>query len=1416
MFGSTTANNTNLFEGISTTPGPGLFSFNPATVSTQSGTLFSAVTTSGSNLLFGLSPAAEITTTPSFVNRPVPTSSDNATVPSTKRVVSTPANSPTHRPAVKLSSLPAGLNRKAWLMEYFHRFGTIIRIICQPSLDSAYVMFETMTAAERAKRHGHEPPSDQPAMQPLPSTVIITMTLCRTRPRSNSDASVNPVDVERSATQSCPKPENVVPNSAILDSKPESDNPDQSSSPFSFFGDPSHTPTSARSSQPDVPIGKLKGAMVGSTLEERVAILQAHYKIERQKRPAVPDKQTTSYSSQTDLSSFEFTTSVRSMAIRGICADMCPELERYFRELHQRVSIFECLPSSLSTSSSGWQMDHTRAVKDYERSSADQPVPLPCELRPTAVLHRTMAYLLASIADRPELDTSRSLWKPWYEFMWTRTRAIRKDVVQQRLCCPLIVGVMERIARFHIFCAARLVDQPVDSFDPRINSENLTQCLQTLKEMYNDLDSTRPENAAESSCPNEAEFQAYMLLMRLNDQGALNNVQNLPARLLRTQEVRFAVAVHEAVTTNNHIRFFRLARQANCLAACLMHRYFVQVRGEALIRLATSFAGHPRRDVQYPLATIVRQLGFEDANEAKSFCECWGLTVADDYLIFEKQTPPQPPELVWRERRAIHLIEQKRAGVPLSTLFNNGPVSSTDALPLPVHSSFDHNGRFIPPMQTEDIGQAVTEPLPANVFPTSSSQLSVPAFSGFGNLTSVVQVKPKEERLPLASNDQLLTSFVNDLISELVDCHSVAKETLIEETVSHDIAKELLEQYIASEARKLVEDLKRRENHAHLSGVEAELCDSVIASVVDEHCHQVAQSCLVLDSLCMDLFTRELLPSLIESVAFTCWMMAKADQLYCDTLLRACFRHFRRWVCRKQREEYERDLLRAMPACPAPHQNVLTLIGPSIWTSLRLKRQTQSPLSKRPRFSRWSAEVDENIIWKPISPISQLVDRPLGIYSPVCSPHMRHTLSIITAWLRIKLANFTLVPISCDLESEDLKALSALFCLGDPDTELLRHSTESQLPVLAFLPGTDAPGPENTLPNTVIRLNMPYSMGEQIHPISCWSSILQSGLDWAKSKLIQRQVAVQLSDQPSSGRFPNHPGTISLADLAWHFIDMNFLRPMSVLSRVWHRHGFVDPSPTALFAAYHSVLDRLFEQSFGPQLSDVRARIAVASSALQLLSSISSWEQFVQQWSLFSDQLNLSPLTQWWAQAAVVRAEKKFQRSTNQVNCTPLPSLAPWISLCMAVVRDRLELLMQSTLDLQIAEAKIIERWLEITCDTNELSAMAELTEHFSQLGEPCLTYADAVDQSLKVSPRMQLSLCMDASMNSSTPKMTSSNQNVSSLLLQLDRLDDRLHTVENSMVEALKQTVEPSLVFRSNIQSIECNHCETEEHPFE
>jgi hypothetical protein len=51
-----------------------------------------------------------------------------------------------------------------------------------------------------------------------------------------------------------------------------------------------------------------------------------------------------------------------------------------------------------------------------------QDEPLPHELRPLPVLTMTMNYLLAEIADVGE----DGKWAEWYDFLWNRTRSIRK------------------------------------------------------------------------------------------------------------------------------------------------------------------------------------------------------------------------------------------------------------------------------------------------------------------------------------------------------------------------------------------------------------------------------------------------------------------------------------------------------------------------------------------------------------------------------------------------------------------------------------------------------------------------------------------------------------------------------------------------------------------------------------------------------------------------------------------------------------------------------------------------------------------------------------------------------------------------------------------------------------------------------
>ena len=73
-----------------------------------------------------------------------------------------------------------------------------------------------------------------------------------------------------------------------------------------------------------------------------------------------------------------------------------------------------------------------------------QEEPLPHELRPVGVLMMTMNYLMNNIMNRGEEEAR---WADWFDFLWNRTRAIRKDITQQHLGDTTAVELMEKCAR---------------------------------------------------------------------------------------------------------------------------------------------------------------------------------------------------------------------------------------------------------------------------------------------------------------------------------------------------------------------------------------------------------------------------------------------------------------------------------------------------------------------------------------------------------------------------------------------------------------------------------------------------------------------------------------------------------------------------------------------------------------------------------------------------------------------------------------------------------------------------------------------------------------------------------------------------------------------------------------------------------
>ncbi|XP_039451705.1 protein xmas [Culex pipiens pallens] len=340
------------------------------------------------------------------------------------------------------------------------------------------------------------------------------------------------------------------------------------------------------------------------------------------------------------------TTDIRkAQSTQGTCEDMCPEKERYMREFQLQVAAYE------AGEGGGQRMDHRKAIKQYSRSSADQEAPLAHELRSEKGLGLAMAYLLHRIVDLCEdEDVSMS---DWFHFVWDRTRSIRKDITQQELCSLKAVQLVEQCARFHIHCAARLVAEEPSVFDQKINTENMTKCLQSLKYMYHDL------GLKGVRCPNEAEFRAYVVLLNLNDGNFLWEVKQLPKEVQQSSEIRFAMQVYFALENNNYVRFFRLVRQTTYMNACILLRYFNQIRSRALETILRAYTH--RTPAQFSLRHLTALLAFEDDEAAASFLDCYGLPVDVELgtaLMDAKQY--ERPEIPYQLERAFELVESKR------------------------------------------------------------------------------------------------------------------------------------------------------------------------------------------------------------------------------------------------------------------------------------------------------------------------------------------------------------------------------------------------------------------------------------------------------------------------------------------------------------------------------------------------------------------------------------------------------------------------------------------------------------------------------------------------------------------------------------------------------------------------------------
>uniref|UniRef100_A0A8B9VHT0 Germinal-center associated nuclear protein n=1 Tax=Anas zonorhyncha TaxID=75864 RepID=A0A8B9VHT0_9AVES len=622
--------------------------------------------------------------------------------------------------------------------------------------------------------------------------------------------------------------------------------------------------------------------LVAETSEERYRLLDQRDKIMRQARIK-----------RTDLG--------KAKTVIGTCPDMCPEKERYMRETRNQLSSFELLLGSD-------KVDHAAAIKEYSRSSADQEEPLPHELRPSEVLSMTMDYLVTNIMDQGEGN-----YREWYDFVWNRTRGIRKDITQQHLCNPLMVSLIEKCARFHIHCAHHLCEEPMSSFDAKINNENMTKCLQSLKEMYHDLANKG------IYCKSEAEFRGYNVLLNLNKGDILREVQQFHPEVRNSPEVRFAVQAFAALNSNNFVRFFKLVQAASYLNACLLHCYFNQIRKDALKSLNIAYTVSTQRCTVFPLDHLVRMLLFKDCEEATDFISYYGLSVSDGAYVELNRSAFLEPDGLPKPRKSL-FVSQKLT-VSVGEVVNGGPLPS-----VPHHvpvSSFNGQNKYT--------GGSIS------VDQASSSQKSSPG-CGVGNEQGEAGTWLLAEICPPQQSKGVLekSTGVWCLPHEAPTCDFLAlkrellfprstSETTVEELVA-EVMEEVLRQVVGSTLsaeRERVKEERRRVEEERTAGANVSPC-AVCPGPVTLSAVNTAQFVSSRIARCSEEVCGHVMDHFLEDEIF---QIAKETlqelQCFCKYLQR-----WRQAVAARTKLKRQMRAFPAAPCCTDP-QNKLKALSPS-------------------------------------------------------------------------------------------------------------------------------------------------------------------------------------------------------------------------------------------------------------------------------------------------------------------------------------------------------------------------------------------------------------------------------------------------------------------------------------------------------
>lgn len=253
----------------------------------------------------------------------------------------------------------------------------------------------------------------------------------------------------------------------------------------------------------------------------------------------------------------------------GQCDTMCPIEEMLERENNRRLHKYEMKPNKYPP-----QVDKQLAIKEFKRSSVGRELVRVMSLRPWSVIKRTLNYLLLDICLRDD-D-----WMFVCDFVFDRLKALRQDVVIQRIEGRRYIEVLEGSIRFLVYSLYKLTctlqdfskQEPLkqvialDGLVSGLNNYDLNVVremkltLKCLRDCMNSLIIQYQENVPDS--PHRVLFEAVNLIINLPFlHGHLINMTEFQAdKNLRNSDAMFKVVfkIYREHLVGNHFSALKL------------------------------------------------------------------------------------------------------------------------------------------------------------------------------------------------------------------------------------------------------------------------------------------------------------------------------------------------------------------------------------------------------------------------------------------------------------------------------------------------------------------------------------------------------------------------------------------------------------------------------------------------------------------------------------------------------------------------------------------------------------------------------------------------------------------------------------------------------------------------------------------